>query len=89
MKWKIAEAKKRFSEMIHRVKNEPQFIYNRDTVVAVVLEPKEYREFENYRVKKEQGSLADAFTAIRTHCAEEFWELPIPERKNRHTAWRR
>jgi prevent-host-death family protein len=42
MNWKIAEAKQRFSELIHAVTKEPQLIYNRNELVAVVV--KELRQ---------------------------------------------
>ncbi|MEH2256078.1 type II toxin-antitoxin system prevent-host-death family antitoxin [Nostoc sp.] len=45
MNWRIAEAKQRFSELIHAVTKELQLIYNRNQLVAVVVEAEMFEEF--------------------------------------------
>ncbi|PKL17280.1 MAG: hypothetical protein CVV49_11965 [Spirochaetae bacterium HGW-Spirochaetae-5] len=56
MKWKIADAKTGFSSLIKKADSEPQFIYNRDKMVAVVVSSKEYDEYkaikESYSAKQ-------------------------------------
>ena len=87
MIWKIAQAKKRFSEMIHKAKREPQMIYNRNNIVAAVVNAEEYEEFKNYKRKMESDSLENAFSKFREICTEENYEIILPERKNRTVDW--
>ncbi|MFW5771033.1 MAG: type II toxin-antitoxin system prevent-host-death family antitoxin [Spirochaetota bacterium] len=87
MVWKIAEAKKKFSEMIHRVHDEPQVIYNRDTIVAVVIDPEEYEEYRSFKESREKKSLASAFEELRSICGDESYEITVPERTNRENQW--
>ena len=87
MIWKIAQAKKRFSEMIHKAKKEPQMIYNRNNIVAAVVSAEEYEEFKKYKNKIESDSLESAFSELREICTEENYEIILPERKNRNVDW--
>jgi hypothetical protein len=87
MVWKIAEAKKKFSEMIHRAHDEPQIIYNRDTVVAIVLDPEEYEEYKVFRESREKETLASVFDELRIICKEESYEIAVPERIDRDSVW--
>lgn len=87
MAWKIAEAKKKFSEMIHRVHDEPQLIYNRDTIVAVVINPEEYEEYNAFRESRKRINLGSVFDELRIICDEESYEIILPERKNRESLW--
>jgi hypothetical protein len=45
MHWKIEEAPQRFSELMGAVVSEPQLIYDRDHMVAALVEAKMFREF--------------------------------------------
>ncbi len=83
MKWKIAQAKKSFSEMIHRARKEPQFIYNRDSIVAVIINPEEYDEYQEFRENRNHSSLATAFDELRGICEKEDYTLALPARKDR------
>lgn len=83
MEWKIAEAKQRFSEVVRAAEEEPQWIYNRDHLVAAVVEPETMRAFLTWREGRERPSLADAFAELRKLCAEDQYELEIPDRKDR------
>jgi prevent-host-death family protein len=87
MVWKIAEAKKKFSEMVHRAHKEPQIIFNRNRVVAVVVDPEEYEEFKAFRESRERKSLASVFDELRAICDEESYEIVLPDRRNREDQW--
>ncbi|HOO71587.1 MAG TPA: type II toxin-antitoxin system Phd/YefM family antitoxin [Spirochaetota bacterium] len=87
MAWKIAEAKKRFSEMIHRVHIEPQVICNRDSIVAVVIDPGQYEEYTMLKENREKESIGTAFEQFREICEEESYEIAVPKRKNRKSSW--
>jgi len=83
MNWRIAEAKQRFSELINAVTKEPQRIYNRNQLVAVVVEAEMFEEFLAWRKQHEKMSLADAFCELRQLTAKEDYTLEIPSRQDR------
>ena len=83
MDWRIAQAKQRFSEMINAATKEPQLIYNRERLVAAVIEAEMFQEFLAWRDHKEKTSLADAFRELHQLMAEEDYTLEIPSRKDR------
>jgi antitoxin (DNA-binding transcriptional repressor) of toxin-antitoxin stability system len=83
MTWKIGDAKQHFSEVIRAAEQEPQWIYNRERLVAAVVEPETLQEFLAWREKDRRTSLADAFAGLRDLCAEEHYEIEIPSRQDR------
>jgi antitoxin (DNA-binding transcriptional repressor) of toxin-antitoxin stability system len=83
MDWKIAEAKQRFSELVKAAGDEPQWIYNRDKLVAAVVPPENLREFLDWRRRKQTETLGDAFAKLRLLCDEEEYALEIPPRRER------
>ncbi|MBD2525217.1 type II toxin-antitoxin system prevent-host-death family antitoxin [Nostoc sp. FACHB-133] len=83
MNWRIAEAKQRFSELIHAVTKEPQLIYNRNELVAVVVEAEIFEEFLTWRKQHEKISLADVFKELRQIVVEEDYILEVPTRQDR------
>jgi antitoxin (DNA-binding transcriptional repressor) of toxin-antitoxin stability system len=83
MNWKIAEAKQRFSEVVKAAEGEPQFIFNRDRLVAAVVEPEVFQEFLVWQREGERRTLADSFAELRKICAEENYTLEIPAREDR------
>ena len=83
MDWKIAAAKQNFSELVKAAEEEPQWIYNRDTLVAAVVPAVILKEFLEWRRQKEGRSLAEAFEELRRICADEELTLEIPPRQAR------
>lgn len=83
MNWSLAEAKQRFSEVVRRAAEEPQLIYNRDSLVAVMVQPEDLRGYEAWREERERRTVGDAFAELRAICAEEGFELPPPPREDR------
>jgi len=87
MKWKIAEAKKYFSEVVRNARDEPQMIYNREKIVGVIINPSDYEKFQEFREKASRDSLASAFSVLRDICEEENYRIEPSERKNRTVDW--
>lgn len=87
MNWKIAEAKKHFSQVLQEVKESPQIIYNRNTPVAVVITLNEFEEYEKYKQEHQQENIADFFKHLRSVCKEEQYKLVVPERTDRQIQW--
>ena len=48
MSWNIAQAKQRFSEVVRQAAEEPQLIYNRDHLVAAVIDAEDFEAFKQW-----------------------------------------
>lgn len=84
MDWKIAHAKQNLSRLIREAAKEPQIIYNRNLPVAAVIDRETFSHFEAWRREQErQRPLAEAFAELRSLCAEEGYEFPEIERRDR------
>lgn len=83
MNWNVADAKQRFSEVIRAAEDEPQWIYNRDKLVAAVVPAGTVQEFLAWQKETERPSLAEAFAELRRICDEEDYTLEIPPRQER------
>ena len=87
MQWGIAEAKQKFSEVLRATADEPQLIYNRDRMVAAVVDAKMFQAFQRWYETQNQSTLADAFAELRHLCAEESYTLEVPLRHDRTNAF--
>ena len=83
MKWNVAQAKQRLSELLRKAAREPQVIAHRGRAVAAVVATDLFEEFEGWRAQRRQASLGDAFAELRQLCTEERYRLAIPRRRNR------
>jgi hypothetical protein len=83
MRWKVGEAKQKFSEVVRQAAEEPQLIFSRDRLVAAVVEPETFHAFEAWREGQRRVSLADAFGELRQIAEEEGYELELPSRVDR------
>jgi hypothetical protein len=83
MNWRIAEAKQGLSRLIQASLDEPQLIYNRNRLVAAVIEAEMFKEFQDWRRRRQRLSLADGAKKVRQSCAEEGYVFELPERENR------
>jgi hypothetical protein len=80
MNWMIAEAKQRFSELVKEAEVEPQWIYNGDKLVAAVVPAESLKEYLEWRRRREERTLGEAFEEIRRICQEEDYTLEVPPR---------
>lgn len=85
MEWGVAEAKGRLSELIRQASREPQLVYRRHELVAVVVDPV---TFERTRPHEEprRRTLAEAATEARGVLTDERFDLEVPERRDRPTS---
>ena len=83
MKVEIADAKVNFSELIRKAEKELQFIYNRDRMVAVVVNREEYEEFERIKKNITERNIASALNEFSSICSEESYVFETPARNNR------
>jgi prevent-host-death family protein len=87
MRWRVAEAKEKFSEVLRAAGGEPQEILNRDRLVAVIVDPETFREFEAWRHRRKERTLGDAFAELRQLMRDEDYEFEIPPRRDRPNAF--
>lgn len=83
MKWKVAQAKQQFSDVVKQSASEPQLIYNRDRLVAAVVEPETFLAFQQWQQASAGATLADAFRNLRAIALEQRYRLPLRRRRNR------
>jgi prevent-host-death family protein len=83
MGWKIAEAKQKFSDLVRAAEKEPQWIYNRDKLVAALVPAATLKEFLDWRRRKQEQTLGEAFAELRRLCEEEDYTLNLPPRQER------
>jgi prevent-host-death family protein len=82
VRWKIAEAKQRLSEVIREAEKEPQIITNRERPVAAVVSAAELETYLELR-DKHQRTLSDAIDELMRVAAEEKYTLHLPPRTDR------
>lgn len=83
MKWSVAKARERFSDLLRKAAIEPQEIYNRERLVAAVLGPDSFRELSESLERTARRTLRDSFAEMRKVMAEEGYKLEVPPRKSR------
>ena len=71
MKWKISEAKARFSELVAKGKIEPQVIMNRERPVAVLMEFKAFEELQSLDHERKRPKVGDLLEELREINLEE------------------
>lgn len=87
MSWNIAQAKQRFSEVVKQAAVEPQLIYNRDRLVAAVIDAEDFGAFQTWRQRQGAKTLGEAFAELRALAAGDENPLPLPERRDRPNAF--
>jgi len=83
MNWKVAEAKQKFSELVKAAEDEPQWIYNRNKLVAALVPAETLKEFLGWHRQRQERTLAQAFEELHRVCGEEGYTLEIPPREER------
>jgi hypothetical protein len=78
-RWTIARARGGFSELLRAAGRSPQVVYNRDRVVAVVVDPETFRRL----AEAGQRSLGDAFAELRSVGSGADSSLIVAERTTR------
>ena len=82
MRWSIVNARQQFADLVRAAAEEPQPVYNRERMVAVVVDPASFEEFQAWQ-RQRGGSIADSFAELHAIFAEVGWDLELPERRTR------
>jgi hypothetical protein len=77
--WTIATARQHLPEVVGRAAREPQLVYRRDKLVAVVVSP----DLADQAVNLRRPSLAVKLAELQRLCTEESYELSAPPRLER------
>jgi prevent-host-death family protein len=83
MRWKLAEAKQRLSEVVRMAAEEPQVILNRDRPVAAVIPAEGLEDYLQWRAGRGGDSLVDALAEAAEICREEGVSYEAPPRIDR------
>jgi len=76
-KWTVASARRQLPALLGAAAREPQRVYKRNKLVATVVSP-EVADRVGAR-----PSLADSLSELQRLCAQEDYELPPVERRDR------
>jgi hypothetical protein len=81
-RWSVATARQHLPRVIASAAREPQAIYRRNELVAVVVSPAVAARAAPH---PPEPSLEGALAELRTICVEEDYDLLVPRRRNRRT----
>lgn len=83
--YSVAEAKSKFSEVLHLAKNAPMFISNRGKDIGVVLSKESYEHLLDQEKKSRPKMRIAHFLEISRQLSQSLPETPlkIPKRKSR------
>lgn len=84
-KWSVSQARRRFTELIRSAAHEPQPIYNRQRLVGVVVDGATFEAFMRWREEQAGRTIGTALDELRQICAEEDYQLVVPERVDRES----
>jgi prevent-host-death family protein len=93
MNWSVATAKQGLSEVIRQAANEPQRIYSRDRLAAVLVSAADFEAFEQAKAASEKQatlSVWDRFQPIRQALLDEgidFTDPSLERHDNRPNAF--
>lgn len=87
MLWNIAQAKQHFSDVVKQSADEPQLIYNRNRLVAAVINAEQFSSFQTWRQRQNMKTLGEAFAELRALADGDENPLPVPERRDRPNAF--
>jgi len=73
--WSVAEARKHFSDLVKAAENEPQLVFRRKELAAVVIDPGLFDRFAKWLAAEQERSVADAFADLRVIVDSTGWSL--------------
>jgi len=79
----MAEAKQELSRVVRAAAIEPQWIQNRDVVVALVVGAKDAEAFLEWKKRSEAETLAAALDDVGALASSEDYVLDLPARADR------
>jgi prevent-host-death family protein len=86
MNWSVADAKQQLSELLRQARSEPQRVYRRRELVAVVVDPATFDRLQR-QAEPPAVTLEQAAARVREVLAEEGYELELPARRDRDSGF--
>ncbi|MBI4586295.1 MAG: type II toxin-antitoxin system prevent-host-death family antitoxin [Planctomycetes bacterium] len=83
MKWTIAKARQDFSKLLKKAESDPQAIYNRNQMVAAVINVRLFQEFSKWASQQRVRTIADAFGDLRPLLQKDAEIFTAPSRQDR------
>lgn len=84
-KWKISEAKAKFTELLKLCKQDPQIICNRDRPIGAVINTNLFEELMELREKNQNPTISQLIEELEAIKKAKPLEIEIPARQNRPT----
>jgi prevent-host-death family protein len=85
-KWKISEAKAKFTQLIVSSNQSPQIICNREKPISVVMDIRLFEELMALKQKQDKPTIAELLAKLHLINESERVDLEIPSRKDRPQA---
>ncbi len=82
-KWKISEAKAKFSEMLSACEKFPQMICKRDKAIGVIIPVSLFEELMELKQRHQKPSMAELLKELMTIKESEWTDIEIPPRQDR------
>lgn len=86
MKWKIAQAKARFSEVLNLSQTEPQVICHRSKEIGVIIPFRYYQKMLDANKEQEKPSMKSLLAELKEINKNSTVRLSFPKRKNRRVS---
>lgn len=84
-KWKISEAKTKFTELLKLCKQDPQIICNRERPVGAVININLFEELMELRKKHQKPTISQLLAELEAIKKAKPLDIEIPARQNRPT----
>ena len=82
-KWKLSEAKARFSEVVAKSSREPQVLVNRNKPVAAIISIKAFKRLKRGAQDPEERPSVEALLEELSEINQTEAALEVPPRRNR------
>lgn len=87
--WKINEAKNHFSEILNACYQEPQFVYEKNDPVAVIVNIQLFKVLIGQGQRKTGPSMRQLLDEIQTIIQNDSFEITVPKRSDRFNSMER
>lgn len=84
--WTITDVKDRFTDILSASLQEPQFVYDQNNPVGVVLDFGFFNRLMNLRVRQPRPTIAELLDELSEIHKSEAFEIEVPPRQDRPNA---
>ncbi len=84
--WTVSDVKDRFAEIVRACLQEPQFVYDQNKPVSVVVNVNFFNQLMNLRARQARPTIAELLDELREIHKSEPVEIEAPTRQDRSNA---